>query len=51
MAILLIIAKIWLVLCAVSTVFMVGEYRKPLTKAGAVWGLVVLGTFYYLISN
>ena len=46
----LIILKVYLVLCAISSVLIVGKERKPTTSWDAIINLIVLGIIYYIIS-
>lgn len=46
----IIIAKIYLIIVGIVTVCSVDKPRRPLGGIEAVFGLLILGFFYYLIS-
>ncbi len=46
-----IIAKVYLIIAGIATIYSINQPRQPITKVSAVIGLGVLWFFYYLISH
>ncbi len=42
---------VYLLLAGVSTVMMIDEERKPITRGGALLGIVVAGVFIFYLLN